>query len=148
MKTKIDALILEARKTRNQTHLAAYQYVKSAIQALEGRDTVLPDGKHVPTVLSDADVLKVVEKEIKSLNEMITNKIDKNNEAGMVEVLLKLLPAKVDASQYDAIVVAAIATVGAATPKDMGKVMGEIKKLYGSTVDTKAISEIVKSKLK
>jgi len=148
MKTKIDTLILEARKSRNTPHLAAYQYVKSAIQTTEGRDTVLPDGKVVPTVLSDVDVLKVIEKEIKSLNEMIENKIAHNNESEMVTVLLKLLPAKVEVSQYDSIVTTAITTVGATTPKDMGKVMAEIKKVYGSTVDNKVISDVVKSKLK
>lgn len=138
MKNKINTLITESRKSRNKTALSAYQYVLSAVQAIEGRN-----GK----ALTDEEVLVVVGKEIKALNDMIASGGAKNNEQEMVNVLTALLPSKVSTDLYGNIVTESITLVGATGPKDMGKVMAEIKKKYGSTVDSKLMSEIVKNTL-
>ena len=130
--------IIAARKSRDKVSVQAYQYVLSAVHASEGRE---------PKYLDGDQILKLVEKEIKSLNEMIDLGIDKNDEKTMVEVLSQLLPEKISVDKYPEIVQYAINNVGAVNVKDMGKVMGEIKTLYGSTVDNKVISGLVRENL-
>ena len=113
----------------------AYQYVLSSVQSSEGRT-----GKS----LSDEEILKVVEKEIKSLNEMVSVGNAKNSEDIMASTLSKLLPEKVSVDQYETIVRSTAKTLRVTSVKDMGKVMSEIKKVYGSTVDGKLMSDVVK----
>lgn len=137
-KKELQTKILESRKLGDKVSLMAYQYVMSSIQASEGR---------INKDLNEEEIFKIIEKEIKSLNEMINVGIAKNGEYTMVEVLSKLLPEKIDIEKYDEIVSDAIALVSATNMKDMGKVMGNIKQKYGSTVDNKQIIEIVKAKL-
>lgn len=138
MKNKIKNLIQESRKSRNSTDMMAYQYVMSAIQTVEGRS-----GKDI----TDDEVFKIIEKEIKSLKEMVECGNAKNDEEKMVDTLLKLLPEKIDVSKYNEIVHGILLEVSASSIKDMGNVMSRIKTIYGSSVDNKIISNIVRSKL-
>jgi len=69
-------------------------------------------------------------------------------EADEIAVLEKYLPPPVDAAQLEAAVDAAIKETGAASPKDMGKVMKALTGAFpGAQVDGKALSELVRRKL-
>jgi uncharacterized protein len=69
-------------------------------------------------------------------------------EAAEIDILDAYLPPPVDAALLDRIVGEAIAESGAASPKDMGKVMkATMAKLAGQTVDGKAVNELVRRKL-
>jgi len=137
-KTLLTQKINESRKSGNNIAKMAYQYVLSAVQALEGREN---------RELKSEEIEKVIVKEVRSLSEMVEKKTAHNNEDKMIEILNTLLPAKVSLDQYEEIANTAITVVSAVVPKDMGRVMAEIKQKYGNTIDTKTISEIVKGKL-
>jgi len=69
-------------------------------------------------------------------------------EADEITVLEKYLPPPVDAAQLEAAVDAAIIDTGAASPKDMGKVMKALAGAFpGAQADGKALSELVRRKL-
>jgi len=69
-------------------------------------------------------------------------------EAAEIVVLEKYLPPPMDPAAMEAAVDAAIRDTGAASPKDMGKVMKAVTAtLAGAPVDGKALSELVRRKL-
>ena len=69
-------------------------------------------------------------------------------ETGDLAVLQGYLPAAATPEEIDAAVAAAIAETGAASPKDMGKVMKAVMpKLAGKSADGKAVNEAVRRRL-
>ena len=65
-----------------------------------------------------------------------------------IKVLEKYLPQSLDAAKVDALIAAAIAETGATTKKDMGKVIGALKKLpEAGLIDFSAASKAVQAKL-
>ncbi len=65
-------------------------------------------------------------------------------EVGIIE---EFLPRQLDADEVEAAVQAAIATVGAESLRDMGKVMGELKSKYTGQMDFAAVGPKVKELL-
>ena len=69
-------------------------------------------------------------------------------EAAEIVVLEAYLPAAADPAAVEDAVAAAIAETGAASPKDMGRVMKAVMaKLAGQNVDGKTVNELVRRKL-
>ncbi len=98
--------------------------------------------------LDDAQVLAVIDKMIKQRKESVTqfeagNRADLvARESAEIAVLSGYLPA-----QLDALIREAIASTGAATMKDMGKVMGVLKPKVQGRTDMGALSARIKSAL-
>jgi uncharacterized protein YqeY len=104
--------------------------------------------------LDDAEVLQVVSSLVKQRRDSIdqfskagrTDLVEK--ETGEIAVLEEYLPPAVTPEEIDAAVAAAIAESGAASAKDMGKVMKAVMpKLAGKNVDGRAVNEAVRRKL-
>ena len=71
-----------------------------------------------------------------------------DKETAEIAVLESYLPAAVDPADLERIVDSAIASTGASTAKDMGRVMKAVMaELAGATVDGRAVNELVKRKL-
>ena len=71
-----------------------------------------------------------------------------DKEAAEIRVLESYLPPSVDPAVVDRAVTEAIAETGAASAKDMGRVMkAAMAKLAGQSVDGKAVNELVRQKL-
>jgi len=64
-----------------------------------------------------------------------------------ITVIEEFLPRQLDEGEVDAAIDAAIRTVGAASIRDMGKVMGELKGKYTGQMDFGSVSAKVKGKL-
>ncbi len=103
--------------------------------------------------LSDADALKIIAKMVKKGKDAAEIFVGQNRqdladeELAQVRVLEEYLPKALGAEELKAAVQAIIAQVGAAGPKDMGKVMGAASKALAGQADGKAISAIVKELL-
>lgn len=68
-------------------------------------------------------------------------------EEAEIAVIEGFLPATLEGAALDAAVAEAIASTGAASMKDMGKVMGALKAKFGAALDMGAVNPLVKAKL-
>ncbi len=103
--------------------------------------------------LDDTQVLAVIEKMIKQRKESVTqfqagNRADLvAKESAEITLLSGYLPAQLDAGELDSLIREAIASTGAASTKDMGKVMGVLKPKVQGRADMGALSARIKSAL-
>jgi len=103
--------------------------------------------------LDDGQVLAVLEKMIKERKEAITQfqaggRADLvAKESAEVTVLEIYLPARMSDAELDAIIAGAIASTGATSAKDMGKVMAVVKSQAQGRADMGVVSARVKEKL-
>ncbi|MGH8299729.1 MAG: GatB/YqeY domain-containing protein [Steroidobacteraceae bacterium] len=103
--------------------------------------------------LDDAQVLAVLEKMIKQRKEAITQfqaggRADLvAKESAEVSILEGYLPARMSDAELDALIGGAIASSGATSVKDMGKVMALVKSQAQGRADMGAVSARVKEKL-
>ena len=103
--------------------------------------------------LDDAQVLSVIEKMLKQRKESIaqfeaggrTDLADK--EKSEITLLQAYLPTQLTAVEVDAIIQEAIAATGAASVKDMGKVMAAVKAKAAGRTDMGAVSARIKAAL-
>jgi len=68
-------------------------------------------------------------------------------EEAEIAVIEAFLPQQLDAAATEAAVVAAIAETGAASVKDMGRVMAVLKAKYAATLDLGKVGPVVRGKL-
>jgi len=103
--------------------------------------------------LDDAQVLAVIEKMIKQRKESLVqfqagNRQDLvDKESAEIALLQTYLPAQLSGAEIDALIAEAIAATGAASVKDMGKVMGIIKAKAQGRADMAAVGAKIKAKL-
>ncbi|MDE2050256.1 MAG: GatB/YqeY domain-containing protein [Gammaproteobacteria bacterium] len=103
--------------------------------------------------LDDGQVLAVLEKMIKQRKEAITQfqaggRADLvAKESAEISVLETYLPARMSDAELDALIAGAIASTGATSAKDMGKVMAAVKTQAQGRADMGAVSARVKEKL-
>ena len=103
--------------------------------------------------LDDAQVVAVLEKMVKQRKESLVqfqagNRQDLvDKESAEIELLKTYLPSQLGDAEIDALITAAIATTGASTVKDMGKVMGVIKSQAQGRADMGAVGAKIKAKL-
>jgi len=103
--------------------------------------------------LDDAQVLSVLEKMIKQRKESLVqfqagNRQDLvDKEAAEITLLQGYLPSQLSDAEIDALIQDAIAATGAASIKDMGKVMAVIKGKAQGRADMAAVGAKIKAKL-
>jgi len=103
--------------------------------------------------LSDEDVIKIIQTQVKRRNDSATQYRDANREDLMQIELDEIafyeayLPTQLSDDELSNVVKAIIEKVGASSMKDMGKVMGMASKELAGSADGKRISAAVKSLL-
>ncbi len=137
--------IADAMKAREQIRLSALRMVKAALMNGE-----VSKGR----ALDEAEAQQVLASLIKQRRDSIeqftnagrTDLVDK--ETAELHVLEQYAPPAVSAADLERAVDAAIVETGAASPKDMGRVMKAVMGTFaGKTVDGKAVNELVRKKL-
>ena len=142
---RISGDLTAAMRSRDQLRLGALRMAKAALMNRE-----VERGRP----LDEAESLQVIASLIKQRRDSF-EQFEKagrqdlaQKEQAEIAVLETYLPPPMDASQLERIVDEAIRDSGAASSKDMGKVMkAAMARLAGATVDGKAVSELVKRKL-
>jgi len=103
--------------------------------------------------LDDAQILGVLEKMIKQRREAIVQFQSGGRadlvakETAEIAVLQQYLPAQMEEEEIDALIAEAIQSTGAASIKDMGKVMAAVKPKAQGRTDMGALSARIKQKL-
>jgi len=103
--------------------------------------------------LSDDDVIKIIQKQVKSRNDSATQYKDAGRddllqvELDEIAIYTQYLPAQLSDEEISSALKEIIAKVGASSMKDMGKVMGMASKELAGKADGKRINECVKTLL-
>ena len=147
MREKFTSDLKEAMKAGDKMRVATIRLITAA---LKDRDILARgEGKTV----SDEDILALLQKMVKSRQESL-DIYEKNNrpelaaqEKGEIEVISSYLPKQMDEAAVAAAISAAIAETGAASMKDMGKVVGALKAKYTGQMDFAKASAAVKAAL-
>ena len=103
--------------------------------------------------IGDAEILTLLQSMVKQRRESIALYRQGGREdlvakeEGEIAVIERFMPAQLDLAATDAAITAAIAELGAASIKDMGRVMAALKAKYSGQMDFSAVGPAVKAKL-
>ena len=123
---------------------------KVALETLRNVKKFFLEAKTAPganDTLMDADALKIMQKLVKQGKDSATIYVQQglaDVELEQVKVIEKYLPQQMSAEELEKELKAIIAQVGAAGPKDMGKIMGVASKALAGRAEGRMISETVK----
>ena len=144
LKERITEDMKTAMRSGEKDRLAVIRLLQAAIKQIEVDERI---------VLDDAKVTSVLEKMIKQRKESIVA-FEKGARADLVAketaeiaILQPYLPAQLGEAELDALIAEAIASTGAASIKDMGKVMGVVKAKAAGKADMGAVGARIKAKL-
>jgi hypothetical protein len=137
--------IVTAMKARDSTTLTALRTADAAIKR-----TALDANKEI----DDAMVIATIRKAVKNLTDARVE-FERGGRADLVaandaeiRILEKYLPAGLDEGRVDALIAEAIQETGAQSKKDMGKVIGALKKRpEAALIDFGTVSKKVQAKL-
>jgi uncharacterized protein YqeY len=144
LKERITEDMKTAMRASEKERLSTIRLVQSAIKQREVDERI---------TLDDTQVLVVLEKMVKQRKESIAQfeqggrKDLADKERREIELLQTYLPAQLSDSQLDALIRDAVAATGAASIKDMGKVMGVVKSKAAGRADMAAVGARVKALL-
>jgi uncharacterized protein YqeY len=133
-----------AMRAGQKERLATIRLTLSAIKQREVDERI---------TLDDTQVLAVVEKMIKQRKEAITQfeaggRADLvAKESAEITVLQTYLPEQLSEAELDALIAEAMASTGATSIKDMGKVMGVVKSKAQGRADMAVVGARIKQKL-
>lgn len=138
-----------AMKSGQKERLGTIRLMLSAL-----KDRELGIGGAPPTgTTTDQDVVQVLQKMMKQRRDSITTFVQggrqdlADKEAAEIAVIEEFLPKMMDEAATRAAIAALIAEVGAAGPKDMGKVMAPLKQRFAGQMDFGKASGLVKELL-
>jgi len=158
LKETIQADLADAMRSRDETRKSALRMLISAIRNAEIRtppphatDAQLAEmAKLPPLVLSDDEVLGIIQKQIKQRRDSIeqftkANRMDlAQKEEAEAAILEKYLPQQATPEEIEAAAAKVIAETGASGPRDMGKVMPVLTKQFAGRAEGRLINETVR----
>ena len=149
LKDKINTDYKNALKSKAKIQISTYRLVLSGIKDLDISNRSGPNKKDT----DDQDVKKLLNKMIKQRAESI-DIYKKNNRKDLLEIeekeleiLSGYLPKKLSEEETRKICEEIVSKLGASSLKDMGKVMGELKKQYSDNLDFAKAGALLKELL-
>ncbi len=144
IKAKIQEDMKDAMRSQDKERLATIRLIMAAIKQREVDERI---------TLTDDQVLSVLDKMLKQRRESITqyqagnrpDLVEKEN--AEIRVIQAYLPAQLSAAEIQSLIETAIQETGAASAKDMGKVMGVLKPKLQGRADVGLVSNQVKERL-
>ena len=149
LKENIETEYKNALKSKDKTKISTYRLILSSIKDLDIINRSGPNKKDT----DDLDIKKLLKKMVKQRAESI-DIYKKNNRADLLEVeqneydiLCSFLPKQLGEEETKKICNEIIIKVGANSVKDMGKVMGELKKNHADEIDFAKAGPLIKDLL-
>lgn len=144
LKHRINEDVKTAMRSKEKDRLAALRLITASIKQREVDERI---------ELDDIQVMAVLDKMAKQHRDSIEqytkasrqDLVDK--EQFELDIILGYLPRPLDAAEINARVDEAIAATGAASMRDMGKVMGQLKPALQGRADMGKVSALVKDRL-
>lgn len=144
LKSQIMADMKTAMRDKDSNRLESIRMLRAAIQRKEVDDRV---------ELDDDAVSAIIQKQIKQSQDAANQFVDGDREdlaakeQQHISNLQHYLPEPLSESEVDSIIADAIAQAGAASMKDMGKVMGAVKSKVQGRADMGSVSNKIKALL-
>ena len=149
LKETIETEYKNALKSKDKTKISTYRLILSSIKDLDISNRSGPNKKET----DDEDIKKLFKKMVKQRAESI-DIYERNKRADLLEVeqneydiLCSFLPKQLGEEETKKICTEIIIKVGANSVKDMGKVMGELKKNHADEIDFAKAGPLIKDLL-
>ncbi len=149
LKQTIENEYKNALKSKDKNKISTYRLILSSIKDLDIVNRSGPNKKET----DDEDIKKLLKKMIKQRAESI-DIYKKNNRTDLLEIeqneydiLISFLPKQLSEEETQKICADVISKIGANSLKDMGKVMGELKKTHADEIDFSKAGSLIKELL-
>ena len=149
LRETIETEYKNALKSKDKTKISTYRLILSSIKDLDISNRSGPDKKET----DDEDIKKLFKKMVKQRAESIEI-YKKNNRSDLLEIeqnehdiISNYLPKQLSEEDTKKICEETISKLGASSIKDMGKVMGELKKNYADELDFAKAGSLLKQLL-
>ena len=149
LREKIESDYKSTLKSKDKNKISTYRLILSGIKNLDINNRSGTEKKET----DENDIKKLLKKMIKQRTESIEI-YKKGNRSDLLEIeqsevsiLSEYLPAQMGEEETKKICSEIIEKTGASTVKDMGKVMGELKKNYADSIDFSKAGTIIKNLL-
>ena len=149
LKVTIETEYKNALKSKDKIKISTYRLILSSIKDLDISNRSGPNKKDT----DDEDIKKLLKKMMKQRTESI-DIYKKNNRSDLLEIeqnefniLSSFLPKQLNDEDTKKICEDIISKLGANSIKDMGKVMGELKKQHADEVDFSKAGSLLKELL-
>ena len=149
LKETIETEYKNALKAKEKTKISTYRLILSSIKDLDIVNRSGPNKKET----DDEDIKRLLKKMVKQRAESI-DIYKKNNRTDLLEVeqneldiLSGFLPKQLCEDEKTKICSDVIPKLGASSVKDMGKVMGELKKTHADEIDFAKAGPLIKELL-
>tara|TARA_Y100001936_G_scaffold210169_1_gene216801 strand:+ start:59 stop:538 length:480 start_codon:yes stop_codon:yes gene_type:complete len=149
LQTKIETKLNEALKAQDKKTYSTLRLVVAAI-----KDTMIAQKIKDKKTLPDNDLTALLKKMVKQRNDSCEayKKAGRNelleNEISEIKIINEFLPKQLSEEETKKICLETMKKVSASSIKDMGKVMGALKKEYSDVLDFSKVSQIIKENLK
>ena len=148
LRDDINNALKEAMKAKNERAVSTLRMVNAALKNadIEARGAAKP-------ALGDADVLPILQKMIKQRQESVElyRKGGRDDlvqqEEQEIDIIAGYLPRQMSDDELKAAIAAIVKETGAASIKDMGRVMAALKERYAGQIDFAKAGGLVKSQL-
>ena len=149
LKQTIENEYKNALKSKDKNKISTYRLILSSVKDLDIVNRSGPNKKET----DDDDIKKLLKKMVKQRAESI-DIYKKNNRTDLLEVeqneydiLTGFLPKQLSEEETKKICADVISKIGANSLKDMGKVMGELKKTHADEIDFSKAGLMIKELL-
>ena len=149
LRESIDSDYKTALKAKDKNKISTYRLIISGVKDLDIKNRSGKEKKET----DDEDIKKLLKKMIKQRSESI-ELYKKNNRKDLQDIeelevglISQYLPKQINEEDTKKICEEVIKSTGATSIKDMGKVMGELKKKYADSIDFSKAGEIIKNLL-
>jgi len=146
LREKIETDYKSALKSKDKNKISTYRLILSGIKDLDINNRSGPEKKET----DENDIKKLLKKMIKQRSESIEvykkgNRSDLLEiERGEVNILSEYLPQQLGEEETKKLCSEIVEKTGASSIKDMGKVMGELKKNHADSIDFSKAGAIIK----
>ena len=148
LQSKIETKLNEALKTKDKKTYSTLRLVVAAI-----KDLLIAKKLKDKQTLPDNDLISLLKKMVKQRNDSCEayKKGGRNelfeNEMSEIKIINQFLPKQLSEDETKKLCVEMISKLGVSSIKDMGKVMGELKKNYSDSIDFSKAGSMLKELL-
>ena len=149
LQSNIETKLSEALKAQDKKTYSTLRLVIAAI-----KDTMIAKKIRDKNTLPDNDLIALLKKMVKQRNDSCEaykkagRKELLENEMSEIAIINDFLPKQLNEKETRKICLEKIKEVGAISIKDMGKVIGSLKKEYSDVMDFSKVSQIIRDNLK